>query len=215
MRRQGLTNRYGAVLIIALAVAVLSLLLPDSPGARAAELAMMGGSLLAAAATAGHRLRSRSTAVTIGVVVLVGAVLAAARIPPPALVLGATGLLAVATIAIVAVGIARLIRDRGVVLPVVFGALAVYLLLGLAFSFGIGALAAGGSGPYFATGTDGTQADRVYFSFATLTTTGYGDFTAGERFGRAVAVLEMLVGQLYLVTVISLLVGNLRRRQEQ
>lgn len=78
-------------------------------------------------------------------------------------------------------------------------------------------MAAGGNGPHFASGTDGTQADRVYFSFATLTTTGYGDCTAGERFGRAVSVLEMLLGQLYLVTVISLLVGSPgpsgRRRQ--
>ena len=213
--KRDLTNRYGAVLVITLGVAVLSLLLSDTPGARGAELAMMGGSLVAASATAGHRLRSRTTVFGFCLVVVVGAVLAAARVPPPALVLGTTGVLAMATIAVVAVGAARLIRDRGVVLPVVFGALAVYLLVGLAFSYGIGAMAAGGPGPYFSSGTDGTQAERVYFSFSTLTTTGYGDFTAGEPFGRAVAVLEMLVGQLYLVTVISLLVGNLRRRGEQ
>jgi hypothetical protein len=51
----------------------------------------------------------------------------------------------------------------------------------------------------------------VYFSFTTLTTTGYGDYTAATRGGHALAVLEMLLGQLYLVTVISLLVANLRR----
>jgi hypothetical protein len=47
-----------------------------------------------------------------------------------------------------------------------------------------------------------------------MTTTGYGDLTPGQRGGRAVAVLEMLTGQIYLVTVISLLVGNLRRRRD-
>ena len=47
-----------------------------------------------------------------------------------------------------------------------------------------------------------------------MTTTGFGDFTPAQRGGRAVAVLEMLIGQIYLVTVISLLVGNLRRRRE-
>ena len=53
----------------------------------------------------------------------------------------------------------------------------------------------------------------MYFSFTTLTTTGYGDYTAALRGGRALAVLEMLVGQLYLVTVIAMLVGNLRRHR--
>ena len=65
----------------------------------------------------------------------------------------------------------------------------------------------------FASGTDGTQNARVYFSFTTLTTTGFGDYTAANRGGRALAVLEMLLGQLYLVTVIGLLVGNLRRQR--
>ncbi len=45
-----------------------------------------------------------------------------------------------------------------------------------------------------------------------MTTTGYGDFTPATAFGRAIAVVAMLVGQIYLVTVIAMLVGNLRRR---
>jgi Ion channel len=49
----------------------------------------------------------------------------------------------------------------------------------------------------------------VYFSFTVLTTTGFGDFTAATHLGRALAVIEMLVGQIYLVTVIGVLVGNL------
>ena len=94
-----------------------------------------------------------------------------------------------------------------------FGALAVYVLVGLTFGFVIGAIATGVSTPYFASGTDATQNARVYFSFTTLTTTGFGDYTAATRGGRALAVLEMLLGQLYLVTVIALLVGNLRRQR--
>ena len=52
----------------------------------------------------------------------------------------------------------------------------------------------------------------MYFSFTVLTTTGFGDLTAQNPLGRALAVLEMLVGQIYLVTVIGVLVGNFRRR---
>jgi hypothetical protein len=87
------------------------------------------------------------------------------------------------------------------------------MLVGLAFAFLIGTLATGESSPYFASGTDATQNARVYFSFTALTTTGFGDYTAATRAGRALAVLEMLVGQLYLVTVIATLVGNLRHQR--
>ena len=48
-----------------------------------------------------------------------------------------------------------------------------------------------------------------------MTTTGFGDLSPATRGGRAVAVLEMLTGQIYLVTVISLLVGNLRRQRDR
>ena len=47
----------------------------------------------------------------------------------------------------------------------------------------------------------------MYYSFTVLTTTGFGDLTAAHGRGRALAVVEMLVGQLYLVTVISILIG--------
>jgi hypothetical protein len=53
----------------------------------------------------------------------------------------------------------------------------------------------------------------VYFSFTVPTTTGFGDFTAATSLGHALAVMEMLLGQIYLVTVIGILVGNLARRQ--
>ena len=48
-----------------------------------------------------------------------------------------------------------------------------------------------------------------YFSFSTLTTVGFGDLTARSDLGRTLAVLEALVGQLYLVTVVSVGVSNL------
>ena len=68
-------------------------------------------------------------------------------------------------------------------------------------------------GAYFTQGTDGSWGDRVYFSFTVLTTTGFGDFTAETSLGHALAVVEMLLGQIYLVTIIGILVGNLARRQ--
>ena len=113
-----------------------------------------------------------------------------------------------------ALGLMRMLRTQGVTVQAVAGALAVYLLLGIMFAFAVGFAARVGSGDYFAQGIDGTESQHVYFSFTSMTTTGYGDLTPATRAGRAIAVLEMLIGQIYLVTIISLLVGNLRRRDE-
>ena len=134
---------------------------------------------------------------------------------PAEVPLGATAVLMALTIVVISRGLIRLILDRGVDLTAVFGALTVYLLIGLMFGFLIGLIATAVDSAYFAQGTDGSQSDRVYFSFTTLTTTGFGDLTPRTRPGHALAVLEMLMGQLYLVTVIGILVGNFvgQRRQ--
>ena len=58
-----------------------------------------------------------------------------------------------------------------------------------------------------------TTAHNVYFSFTTLTTTGFGDLTARASLGHTLSNLEMLIGQIYLVTVVSIVVGNLRPRR--
>jgi hypothetical protein len=206
--------RYGAVLLITLAVAVFALVTPDGSAARTIELLAAGATLLVAVLTSRAPAATRRAAgLAVTVVVLGGGIAGAVGSPHPALTLAATALLLAVTAGVILAGLVRLIVERGVVLQAVFGALAVYMLVGLILGFVIGALATGISGPYFASGTDATQSARVYFSFTTLTTTGFGDYTAATRGGRALAVLEMLVGQLYLVTVITLLVGNLRRQR--
>jgi hypothetical protein len=67
------------------------------------------------------------------------------------------------------------------------------------------------NGHFFAGRHGATIVDYLYFSFATLTTVGYGDLTAAGDLGRMLAVSEALTGQLYLVTVVALLVGNVGR----
>jgi voltage-gated potassium channel len=47
----------------------------------------------------------------------------------------------------------------------------------------------------------------LYFSLVTITTVGYGDITPVTRVARAFANLEAVVGQLYLVILVSWLVG--------
>ena len=205
--------RYGATLALAVAVAIFALTAPDRRGAWTVELFAASAMLLIAVITSRAPRRTRRVAAVALVLAGIGATLGAGLGHiSSSVALGWIAVLLAATVAVLLSGLVRLVVERGVVLQAVFGALAIYVLLGLAFGFIIGAVATGISQPYFDSGTDGTQSARVYFSFTTLTTTGFGDFAAATRGGRALAVLEMLVGQLYLVTVIATLVGNLRRQ---
>jgi hypothetical protein len=92
------------------------------------------------------------------------------------------------------------------------GVLALYLLLGMLFALSYGAIDRLGGDPVFAGGEDATASRCLYFSFTTLTTVGYGDIVTRSDLGHTLAVFEALLGQIYLVTVVSVLVSNLRRR---
>jgi ion channel len=126
------------------------------------------------------------------------------------------GIITALLVALTPVYIVRdMIREPIVSLQTMWAALTVYLLIGMFFAALYGAVAAIGSGPFFAQGTDGTGPERLYFSFVTQTTTGYGDFTAASQFGRTLSVVEAMLGQLYLVTVVSLIVGRVQRVRPQ
>jgi hypothetical protein len=101
----------------------------------------------------------------------------------------------------------RLAQYRRVTLPLVLGLLCAYLLLGLAFgiTYSISEILAQ---PAFSPSNIGISG-AVYFSFVTLTTVGYGDIAAVNPSVRAIAVLEAILGQLYLVSVVSFAVGRL------
>ena len=80
------------------------------------------------------------------------------------------------------------------------------------FAFLYAAINGISSGPFFVQTSHATVPDFLYFSYITQTTVGYGDFTAAGDLGRALAVLEALTGQLYLVTIIAVLVSRLSGR---
>jgi Ion channel len=112
----------------------------------------------------------------------------------------------------IAVGLVRDLRASGVVqIQSLFGVLSLYMLIGMLFGFVYGAIDRFGGDPFFAGGHAATIAHCIYFSFTTLATVGYGDFVARSDLGHTLAVSEALIGQIYLVTVVSLIVSNLRR----
>jgi hypothetical protein len=112
----------------------------------------------------------------------------------------------------VAAGVVGDLRATGRVrLAAVLGVLCLYLLLGMFFAFAYGAIDRLGGHPFFAGGQAATASNCLYFSFTTLTTVGFGDFVARADLGHSLAVFEALIGQIYLVTVVSLIVSNLGR----
>lgn len=209
-------HRYGIVLAIALATVLFLVIAPESSWSRAVAMLLAGAMLLVVIATrrgGSWRLRQSAGLATVAATLALALAIGFEWIAVP---IGAatSAVLVLTTLVELVRSLVVLLRVRGVTVQAVAGALAVYLLIGLVFSFVITTLARAGHRPYFAQGTSGSGSERVYFSFTSLTTTGYGDLTPAQSGGRAVAVLEMLTGQIYLVTVISLLVSNLRRRRE-
>jgi hypothetical protein len=92
------------------------------------------------------------------------------------------------------------------------GALAAYLLIGMAFAFVYRFLGAIETAPFFGANGEGTLSDDLFFSFVTLTTTGYGNLVPAGNPGQSLAVAEALVGQLFLVTAVGKLVTAWRPR---
>ena len=105
----------------------------------------------------------------------------------------------------------RIATRPTITFPMVLGALSVYLLFGLAYSYVFSLIAALQGLPFFVQANADNPTTYIYFSYVTMTTVGYGDFTASTDVGRIIAVSEALLGQLYLVSVVALLIGNLGR----
>jgi hypothetical protein len=199
------------VLVLVAGVFVFAATAPD--GGWSASLLLLGqtAALLAALWTSGRGLAtSPPTAALVAVsVAMAMAQLLSGDHRLAGIVALLTGVLVVATIVIVALGV----QDQHEVnAQSVTAAVCVYLLLGLFFVFIYGAVALLQSGPFFVQGTDGTRALRLYFSYVTLATLGYGDYTPAGNLGHVLALVEALVGQLYLVTVVALLVSRIGPR---
>ncbi len=104
----------------------------------------------------------------------------------------------------------RVLTFGTVTLESIFGAVSAYLLLGLMFAALYAAIDHLGAGHFFANGQPANGKTFQYFSFTTLTTLGYGDFTAAGNGGRSVAMLEAITGQVFLATLVARLVSAFR-----
>ena len=100
-------------------------------------------------------------------------------------------------------------RSTEVTREMIFAAVVAYLLIGLMWAFFYMILENMVPGSF----SFPEQSRRVetmqfeYYSFVTITTLGYGDVLPLSNRASALAILEALIGQIYLVVVVAWLVG--------
>src|SRR5215467_3878949 len=204
-------SRYGLLLVVLLFSYVLSAFIQ-----RTWVLALQIGLFLAVSALAvqTERLKRRTVQVLAGVTIGGSVIAITLALTQSAKAAGGVAYLWAALMLLFAVVhiVRRVLAQREVSLQSILGAVSAYVIIGLMFASVYGAINQFSSGDFFVQGAaSGTLKTFQYFSFTTLTTLGYGDYTAAQSGGQAVAVMEAMLGQIFLATLVARLVSAFRR----
>ena len=205
-------QRYGLLLGALLATLLAQGMLPPGDAERIATSVLLGATLVFALRASDVRPRLVRLAALVSMIVVTATVIDAATGDVDLLTSSlANALLVALAPPAVALGVMRsLRRHERIPVEAVLGVLCLYLLFGMFFAAVYGAMNRIDE-PFFAGGASATASALQYFSFVTLTTVGYGDLTARTPVGHTMAVIEALLGQIYLVTIVSLIVSNVGR----
>ena len=197
-------NAFGLVLLLVVTIYVLASLV-SYKGWGGVALAIATGScatLALVSSEARTPLPRWSAALATAAVVL--AVISA--IAGGSTLLGVSALIQVALLTVAAGEmLGAVLREHEVNFRTILGAISVYVILGILFSYVYVAVDKLQPGAFF--GQPIETGDFIFFSITTLSTTGYGNLVPGGQPGRMLAGLEMLVGQIFLVTLIAGLVS--------
>ena len=203
-------NRYGLVLVLLLLTYVVSATVDGEIAASVVVLIQLVTVRLAFTVSESYRSR---TLVGFAIVLVIAAVVAGAVFGS----VGTSGTLVTGVVYSVnailyliasVLILVHLVRRRVVDLQTFLGAIAAYIMIGLMFAFSYRALGDMQAGPFFGAAGDGSTADDLFFSFITLTTTGYGNLVPASNPGQSLAVLEAVTGQLFLVTAVAKIVTS-------
>lgn len=214
LNADGRRQRYGAVLVAIFVAFLLQGIAAPSKWVQMLVSVLLGVMLLLALwETRAPPILMLPAIVIVVCVVLNSIVEAAAGDVDGAATRLSDALLVALTPPAIVIGVGRDLRARReVTLETVFGVLSVYLLIGMFFGNVYVSIDRLGGSPFFAGGQPANVANGIYFSFTSLTTVGYGDLTARTSLGHTLSVWEGLMGQIYLVTVVALIVSHLGPR---
>jgi voltage-gated potassium channel len=198
--RLGGPDRYGVLLSLIIITIVTSVVLHDNEWERLAAVTMVAVMLLFALRTSQAPKRLQRFALAFVPLIVLGTATAAAVRDNDAadIRVGMTALTTFLLLAVLFAIVRRLSTHLTISWPTILGALCVYLVFGMVFASTY-ALA----GPL--------QDGLLYFSLVTLTTVGFGDLTMRADVTRIMSAMEALLGQIYLITAVGLLIGNLGR----
>jgi hypothetical protein len=206
-----IANAFGLVLLLVLATYALGSLTPFKGWTGALITLIAGTAAVVGLAGAEARPGIVRSAAVLTLLAVVLAILSAAF--DDLHILAASSFIVVVLQLVATAAILRsVVTESEVGFRTILGAISVYLILGLLFTFLYGALDRVQSGDFFGAGSPVHTGDMVFFSFTTLTTTGFGDLVPAGQPGRMFAGLEMLIGQIFLVTLVAGLVSLWRPR---
>jgi hypothetical protein len=209
--RSRIRDRFGFVLVLLIITVFFSVSAPNEPWAWLATTVAVAASLMVAMVASGAQpkvVRTGLVVAAIGIGASIAIVLTQVEGDARRYLSAVSLLLTLLAMGAIA---RRLTLHAEISLLTVLGAVSLYVPLGLSFAFAYECVGEFGSQPFFVSQGAGTRSDYVYFSFITMATVGYGDLTAQGGLGRALAVTGGLFGQIYLVTAVAALVGNLGR----
>jgi len=199
-------NAFGLVLLLVLATYVLGSLTTFKNWTGVLTTLVAAAAAVVALGGAGVRPLVLRAAAMLAVAAVVLAALA--EIVGDIHLLGASSFVLVILLLLAAGAILRaVLEETEVGFRTILGAISVYTILGLLFTFLYAALDRVQSTPFFGSGVSLKSGDILFFSFTTLTTTGYGNLVPAGQPGRMFAGLEMLMGQIFLVTLVAGLVS--------
>ena len=211
-------DAYGLVLVLILVTFVVTVTLPPAGwGGRVAAITIAGLTAVIALTSSNVSAQRVRGAIAAAVVAVIAAALAKAVSSDG--LLGAAFMVDALLLTVAAVTIMRrVLLAVEVDFQTILGAISVFTLLGLLFGFLFLALGRLKGGDIFAGVPHAAARDYLFFSYTTLTTTGYGNLVPAGNIGQILAVLEMLTGQFFLVTLVAGLVSLWRpgaRAQEK
>ena len=205
-RAEQVSDAFGLVFALVLITYVMVSLLSNSGWS--SVLLMLGVSATAIVALTSSHVKPHwiHLSIYLSALGLVLAVIAAASGNDDWLDVGALVQVLLLAAAMAAV-LVRVVTTAEVGARTILGAISVYTALGLLFAFVYEAVGRIGGSPFFENHTHLHHSDYLFFSYTTLTTTGYGDLVPGGQPGRMLAGIEMLLGQIFLVTLVAGLVA--------
>ncbi len=213
--RGGIAERYGLALLLLVAALVYSIAVPDGEWRRLLATLLQFAALFATLGAAEvNRRVMRLVGVVLILTLLAGFVQAGfGNDASPTFVRFCVLVILVASLPMLAVGLIRQVRsDQKVSLQTMMGVLCAYLLLMSSFAYAYAVIGDLGSEPFFSQGAQwDSLGDYIYFSLITITTVGFGDLTPATDLGRSLTAAEALIGQIYVVTVVAVIVSNLGR----